>query len=441
MRILLINQYAGAPSLGMEYRPHWMALEWQRLGHEVLVVAGDHSHLRRAQPHVGRSRVEGAEFLTLRTPRYSENGPRRFANILAFRTQLYRGSRSLAQWRPDTVIASSTHPMDVRPALRVARKVGAVFVHEVHDLWPLTPKLLGGMPDRHPMIMWMQREEDLACKEADLVVSMLPATLPYLQSRGLEPSRWAYVSNGVPAEAIQESFQPQNPDGGAFRVGYFGGHALSNDLGTLVEAARLLQDESIEFHLTGAGPLKEELQRQAHGLSNLYFHDPVPLHVARQHMGAMDALCILGRSTPLYQHGFSPNKMFEYMAVGKPTILAIDTPASPAQESGSALVCKPGDADSVAEAVLQLRGLGMEKRAQMGRAGREYVFTQATYPRLASDFLAAVKSVDECGLGTRTGRGRFRRNDGNSDAQFESPGRWRKLTPTSERLATPQKIV
>ena len=187
MRILLINQYAGAPSLGMEYRPHWMALEWQKLGHDVLVVVGDHSHLRRAQPPVGRARIEGVDFLTLRTPAYGENGSRRFVNIVAFRSQLYRHVRDLATWCPDAVIASSTHPMDIRPAMRVGRKSGAMFVHEVHDLWPLTPKLLGGMSDRHPMIMWMQREEDLACREADLVVSMLPATLPYLQSRGLDP--------------------------------------------------------------------------------------------------------------------------------------------------------------------------------------------------------------------------------------------------------------
>ena len=205
MRILLINQYAGAPSLGMEYRPHWMATEWQKLGHEVLIVAGDHSHLRRVQPSAGRSTIEGVKFLTLRTPQYGENGPRRFANILAFRVQLLRAAKTLCEWHPDVVIASSTHPMDVRPGLRIARKSGALFVHEVHDLWPLTPKLLGGMSDRHPMIMWMQREEDLACREADLVVSMLPATLPYLESRGLTADRLVYVSNGVPVEAVGDS--------------------------------------------------------------------------------------------------------------------------------------------------------------------------------------------------------------------------------------------
>lgn len=395
MRILLINQYAGAPSLGMEYRPHWMALEWQKLGHDVLVVAGDHSHLRRAQPPRGRARIEGVEFLTLRTPAYSENSPRRFANILAFRAQLYLHSGDLAAWRPDAVIASSTHPMDVRPAMRVARRSGALFVHEVHDLWPLTPKLLGGMSDHHPMIMWMQREEDLACHEADLVVSMLPATLPYLQARGLDPNRWAYVSNGVPEESVGDDDGPRPSADGTFRVGYFGGHALSNDLGTLIEAARLLSQEPVEFHLTGSGPSKAALQRQAADPALVHFHDPVSPVEARRQMRDMDALYMGVRHSPLYEHGIGLNKMFDYMAVGRPIIQAIDTPASPAGEAGCAMLCTPGDPESVAKAITAIRGLAPERRRAMGRAGRDYVLTHATHPRLAEAFIAAVESAGD----------------------------------------------
>lgn len=394
MRILLINQYAGAPSLGMEYRPHWMALEWQNLGHDVLIVAGDHSHLRRAQPPAGSSQIEGVDFLTLRTPPYGENGPRRFANILAFRAQVYRNAAALVRWRPDVVIASSTHPMDIRPAFRIARRADALFAHEVHDLWPLTPKLLGGMSDRHPMIRWMQREEDLACREADLVVSMLPASLPYLQSRGLDPCRWTHVSNGVPEETVQGQVVQPTSEGEQFRVGYFGGHAPSNDLGTLVEAARLLQDESIEFHLTGSGPLKDQIQQQAAGLNRVFFHDSVAPSEAREMMRTMDALCILGCSTPLYKYGISPNKMFEYMAVGRPVIQGIDTPASPAQDAGCVTISTPGDPESFADAVLEVRGLGVDGRAASGRAGWEYVLARATYPRLAESLLSAIDGLD-----------------------------------------------
>lgn len=395
MRILLINQYAGAPSLGMEYRPHWMAAEWQKMGHEVLIVAGDHSHLRRAQPPVGRSFVEGVDFLTVRTPRYRENGPRRFVNILGFRAQLRRSERRMNRWRPDAVIASSTHPMDIRPALQVARKSGALFVHEVHDLWPLTPKLLGGMSVRHPMIMWMQREEDLACREADLVVSMLPATLPYLQSRGLDEERWLYVSNGVPLEAVTVDEVEEPAGGGCFRLGYFGGHGVSNDLSTLIEAARLLKDEQLEFHLTGSGPLKVDLVRQADGLARVHFHDQVTPAEARLQMRSMNALYMGARSSPLYRHGIGLNKMFEYMAVGRPIIQAIETPSSPAEQAGCVVRCRPGEPNDVARAIRDLIRLKPAQRAAMGGAGREYVLRRATYPRLAESFADAIVNCGE----------------------------------------------
>lgn len=45
MNILLINHYAGSPDLGMEFRPYYMAKEWQKAGHHVRIVGGSFSHL------------------------------------------------------------------------------------------------------------------------------------------------------------------------------------------------------------------------------------------------------------------------------------------------------------------------------------------------------------------------------------------------------------
>ena len=53
LNILLINHYAGTPSLGMEYRPYYLAREWVRAGHRVTVVAANFSHVRTHQPQAG----------------------------------------------------------------------------------------------------------------------------------------------------------------------------------------------------------------------------------------------------------------------------------------------------------------------------------------------------------------------------------------------------
>lgn len=62
MNILLINHYAGSPDLGMEFRPYYMAKEWQKAGHHVRIVGGSFSHLRKKQPCEYREIVDNVEY-------------------------------------------------------------------------------------------------------------------------------------------------------------------------------------------------------------------------------------------------------------------------------------------------------------------------------------------------------------------------------------------
>ena len=50
MNILYINHYAGSPEMGMEFRTYYLASEWVKMGHNVTIIAGDYSHLRRKNP-------------------------------------------------------------------------------------------------------------------------------------------------------------------------------------------------------------------------------------------------------------------------------------------------------------------------------------------------------------------------------------------------------
>ena len=54
------------------------------------------------------------------------------------------------------------------------------LLHEVHDLWPLSPMELGGYSRWHPFIMLLQAAEDYACRHADAIVSILPKVREHL---------------------------------------------------------------------------------------------------------------------------------------------------------------------------------------------------------------------------------------------------------------------
>ena len=94
------------------------------------IVAASQSHLRSVAPRVqggsAREQIDGVDYLWLRTPAYRGNGVGRVFNIAVFCLRLAARARQLArEFRPDVVIASSTYPMDIWPARRIARIAGA----------------------------------------------------------------------------------------------------------------------------------------------------------------------------------------------------------------------------------------------------------------------------------------------------------------------------
>ena len=405
MNILYINHYAGGPAYGMEYRPFYLAREWVRAGHRVTIVAASQSHVRARQPAMSgrfiRETVDGVDFVWCATPAYRGNGVGRVVNILAF-------LRRLGAWRqwldakPDVVIASSTYPADFGPARRIAKQHGATLVWEVHDLWPLSPIELGGMPRWHPFIVWMQRCEDAACAGADLVVSLLPKACAHLRAHGMAADRFVHVPNGIdPGEwnddpvalpAQHAAAIAAARERGDLLVAYAGAHGVANALGTLLDAAALLRDEPICWLLIGSGPEKAALAARvrADRLDKVALLDPVPKAAIPALLGAMDVLYLGLQREPLFRFGISPNKLMDYMMAARPVVCAIAAGNDPVSDAGCGETIAPEDPHALAAAVKRLRAMPAEARARLGRAGRAYVEANHTYPVLARNFLDAV---------------------------------------------------
>ena len=407
MKLLYIDHYAGGPGYGMEYRPFYLAREWVRLGHEVLVVGASFAHVRSRQPAVtGAFTPEersGVRFLWCRTPAYAGNGVGRVVNIAAF---LYR-LRSWRRWldvAPDVVIASSTYPADMGVARRIADAHGATLVWEIHDLWPLSPIELGDLSARHPFIVWMQRAEDDACRSADLVVSMLPLAEFHLREHGLPPGRFAYVPNGIdpnewtddpgadPLPVAHQAAIDAARSRGDLLVAYAGAHGIANDLGSLVEAATLLRDAPVSWLLVGDGPEKDRLARliAERGLERVALLDPVPKAAIPPLLRSMDALYLGLQREPLFRFGISPNKLMDYMMAGRPIVCAITAGNDPVGEAGCGFTVSPGEPAATAAAVRRLAAMTPAERDELGIRGLRYVRSHHAYPVLAAQFMDAV---------------------------------------------------
>jgi glycosyltransferase involved in cell wall biosynthesis len=407
MRILYIDHYAGSPQYGMEYRPHYMARQWVRMGHEVTVMAASFSHLRYKNPDVtaelSEEMIDGIRYVWLKTPSYSGNGMYRVINMATFSLKLFRFRRRIIrQFRPDAVIASSTYTWDIFPSHAIARAANAKLIYEVHDLWPLSPIELGNMPRWHPFIVSLQWGEDYACRHADLVVSMLPLANMHLSEHGMSAEKFHYIPNGIELSEW-ESETDTLPDmhlevlkkcrqQGRFVLCYAGSHGLSDALDILLDAAKLLRDQPVDFVLVGKGPDKIRLQQKVMqlGLHNVHFLDPVPKKAIPNLLRSMDGLYIGCKKQQLYRFGISPNKLMDYMAAGKPIINAIEAGNDPIGDANCGFTVKAEDTGAIASAVIRLMALPTTERERMGTAGKAYVRTRHDYAILAQKFLGLM---------------------------------------------------
>jgi glycosyltransferase involved in cell wall biosynthesis len=405
MNILLINHYAGSVHHGMEYRPYYLAREWVRLGHRVRIVAASQSHVRTRAPEMGgRDRrdehIDGIDYTWFATPSYRGNGLARVRNIAAFVWCLWREAHTLArEVAPQVVIASSTYPLDIWPAHRIARLSRARLLHEVHDLWPLSPMELGGFSRHHPFIRLLQAAEDYACRHADSIVSILPRVREHLEARGMAPHKLHLIPNGTdPAEwlaeppALQEALDALLSGlraQGRTVVGYAGSHGLANALDTLLEAARLLRDRPFAFVLVGDGPEKARLERRARELKleHLHFAAPIGKTQIPALMARLDIAYLGWQRQPLYRYGIAPNKLLDYMMGGCPVLHAVEAGNDPVREACCGLTVAPEDPAAVVRGLEALLAMPLAARRALGERGRAYALANLTYPVLGRRFL------------------------------------------------------
>jgi glycosyltransferase involved in cell wall biosynthesis len=228
-------------------------------------------------------------------------------------------------------------------------------------------------------------------------VSLLPKALDYMVTRGMDPSKFVFVSNGID-EGEWNNVQPLPEDvqarldsirfDGLPVVGYTGTHGLANALDVLLDASKLLRGE-VNVVLLGAGPERARLEARVadEHLTNVTMFDPVAKAAMPSFLKAIDIGFIGMKPEPLYRFGISHNKLMDYMMAGKLVVLSAEVGGDPVAEAGCGVTVPTGDPVAVANAIRQLLQLSAERRAAMARSGQDFVLTQRTYAVLAQRFL------------------------------------------------------
>lgn len=381
MNIWFIHHYAVSPGTPGGTR-HFSTARWLvGQGHTVrLVAAGFHYSLQQETQDFGaasrrREVIDGVTFDWVKTRPYRGNTVGRILNLLSYAREALRTRPLPGEPPPDVVLGSSPQPFAALAGRIVARRYGARFIYEVRDLWPQTLVELGRTSAWNPVILvfgWIQRH---CLRHADQIVTLLPGSTEYLVGQGAQPERITWVPNGVDL-MMAGAVRPPVPHEG-FVVLYAGAVGMANGLRVLLDAALLLQSRApqVRLEIMGEGAERDNLEARARelGLENVRFRPSVPKDQVHDALAEADAFLMILTDSPVFRHGISPNKLFDYLAAGRPVVFAVNTPVNPVAAAGAGVTADPASATSLAEAVEQLAALPVSEREAMGRRGRRYV--------------------------------------------------------------------
>jgi glycosyltransferase involved in cell wall biosynthesis len=369
MNIWLLHPFAGGPAgLGRHWRPFWLADAWTRMGHRPLVVSARFHHLHQKPQAAGPRRIDNVDFWFLETPRYGHGSVGRLWNNLAFgpRFQLNATRISEQFGKPDIIIASTPHLFFVSAAQRVARRFNAKFWVEVRDLWPESIVALGLAPAGHPLMKVIGWKERHAYRVADRVICLLAGAEAHMTSRGLPTGRFVWVPNGVSDHEINSATVPPNMahpiierinrarEQGKRVVLYAGAMGPPNAMEVVVDAATALVTTNPEIHfvLIGSGISRAPLEVRAANLPNVEFQNEVERPVVHAILRASDCAVVSFHKNALYDHGISPNKLFDYCLFAPRTVIACEQKALTGLEDLVTSRCAPDDPAALAQALI-----------------------------------------------------------------------------------------
>jgi len=402
LHILLIHQAFTALDEAGGTRHHELARYLAAHGHRVTVIASPVSYLtgKARYKHIAWvERQQDGELITiLRTYTYPALHRSFVHRVFSFLSFMFSSFIiGLRVKKVDLVWGTSPPIFQGITAWALARFKRAPFLFEVRDLWPAFAIAVGVL--RQPLLIrlseWL---ESFLYRQANMVMVNSPGFIEHVGVRGAR--RVELVPNGTDTSMFNpeedgEKFRHTHKLEGKFIALYAGAHGMSNDLGVILEAANLLRErKDISFVLLGDGKEKPALEAKAIelNLETVRFIPPIPKIEMPSALAAADACIAILKPIEMYKTTY-PNKVFDYMAAGRPVVLAIDGVIRQViEQARGGIPVQPGDPVALADAVRMLADNPSMGR-EMGRQARTYVETQFNRARLADQLMTLLEEL------------------------------------------------
>lgn len=346
--VWILNHYAGGMPASQGGRHYWFAKFLKRRGYDPVVFCGNAKHGQAGSFCEGddlwqEKPVEQIDvpFVYVKTREYSGNGRSRVQNMLDYYRNVQKAAveYAAAHGAPDVVIGSSVHPLACQAAIKLAKRFKCKSVVEIRDLWPLSLEDYGMIPRGGVVAKALYVFEHRLYRQGDAVIFTMPGGPQYIRDKkwdtdgggDVDMRKVHYINNGIDLEVFDQNAEsnpftcPELEPHGVPKVVYAGSVRRVNHLGYLVDVATAMREDPVEFVVIGDGNELPALREVAaeRSLQNISFIGRIEKRLvpaALQHATVCTALCDPTAQAGVARYGTSNNKVFEYLASGKPII-------------------------------------------------------------------------------------------------------------------------
>ena len=399
LNIWLMNHYASNMYRDRAGRHYWFAKRLAQQGCSVTVfcsttLVNGQRLIDTGKDKMAVKSVDGIPFVFVKTVPAEGNGIKRVENMGLFFKNLFPAAKKYAaqHGRPDVIIASSVHPLTMVAGISIAKRMKIPCICEIRDLWPEAIFSFGKTTEKSLIGRLLVAGEHWIYRKADALIFTKEGDTDYLKEKNwttdqggdIDLDKCHYINNGVDIAAFERNIMDQRPedpdlyDNEAFNVTYCGTVRPVNNVGNLLDAAAILRDrggyDDVRFLIYGDGSQLDELRERAARerldsvrLKGFIDRKYIPFILSRSGVN------ILNYSQEHYNwsRGNSSNKLFEYMASGKPIISTVHMGYSIINRYGCGTELDEDTPQALAAQIMRYHDMSPQERDAVGRRAAE----------------------------------------------------------------------
>lgn len=397
MKIWLINHYAVPPQYYPLARQTNFAKYLKKMGHEVTIFAASTVHnsdinLIEDKSLYRDDYVDGIHYVYIRCKNCGKSMKKRILNMYEFSRKLPKVCNRYD--KPDAIVATSMPPMSCAKGIKLARRYGCKAIAEIADLWPESIISYDIAGPHNPAIIYLRHLEKWIYKNAERIVFTMEGAYDYIIEQGWEKfiprDKIDYINNGIDRQLfeynskqfITDDVDLENSD--VFKVVYTGAIRKVNNVGMLLDTAKLLKDYPVAFLIWGDGDELPMLKQRIidEKINNVVFKGRVDKKYIPYIISKADLNVMQGDSKPILRFGISPNKLFDYFGAGKPVLSTFQCKYNPADKFDAGTTVRESTPECIASEIIRYSQMPRDEYARICnnalKAAQEYDFANLT---------------------------------------------------------------